>query len=729
MLFLTARRAPLLILSLGLLLLPSGCDDTKIYDILASTADIPAGSADCLAGGTRIDYGYDDGSGDGEREDGVLHADEVTTSQLICHDDANAPAVAQQAPAGPVGTNRIDVSGGAGSVGSGGSAGGVLFPPGTGGSSFYIFRTGSALANVTLPAFDVDLGALPVEVTSDTTLTELPGSPADGVYYEDISATLVVVSGGAPSTATGLHVASGVTLTLPAVADNTVSLFLEDDMHLEGTLSAGGSGLSNLQLNVNDFWSAAGSRVELASGAAQVASLSLYARGSLASGSAVDGHLDGTTGLPGAQVSFTTEAGPMVQTGSIDVRGEEHTSGVGGPGGAVSLNSAGALGLGADLLAMGGQGTDGGGSGGPLFLLAGARFSGSLSVAASLDSGGGVGTGPASFGGGAAPIQMLAVGGDTTLVGEALAEGGDGGAAGGDGAPINFQTVMGSLPTGPSFAAKQMRIDADVRATGGDGEAGGQGGSLTALLDSFGAGSVVFYGVEQIRLDGGAAGAMGGGGAGGYVSLMLPPAQMPLGVGAVVLRTEIMARGGARGGLGGSITVVNEGGIQDWNGSLSPEVPTLVIEGDLDATSGVDLAAGSGSITLRTAREMLVDGSLTVRGGESRDDMDPGGSGGRLMLTSFAGPVTVNGSLDARGADGQDGGSGGQVSVGASQTTISGDVLASGGGGVTNGGGGGSVEVASSSGLSEISGAVDVAGGAGGSGVDGPEGFAFVDSF
>jgi hypothetical protein len=52
---------------------------------LIRVVDLPAGDANCPAGGVRIDLGYDDGAGGGTAADGVLDDDEVHESHFACN--------------------------------------------------------------------------------------------------------------------------------------------------------------------------------------------------------------------------------------------------------------------------------------------------------------------------------------------------------------------------------------------------------------------------------------------------------------------------------------------------------------------------------------------------------------------------------------------------------------------------------------------------------------------
>lgn len=52
---------------------------------LVQTVELAPGEENCPAGGLRVEYGLDDGSGNGTAHDGVLDDDEVTATEVICH--------------------------------------------------------------------------------------------------------------------------------------------------------------------------------------------------------------------------------------------------------------------------------------------------------------------------------------------------------------------------------------------------------------------------------------------------------------------------------------------------------------------------------------------------------------------------------------------------------------------------------------------------------------------
>lgn len=276
------------------------------------------------------------------------------------------------------------------------------------------------------------------------------------------------------------------------------------------------------------------------------------------------------------------------------------------------------------------------------------------------------------------------------------AVGGDGAAGenGGDGGAVTFILLGG------------LHLDGSIVSTGGGGDAGGNGGAISVqvLGPSWGAGvtpgTLAFTG----RTD--SSGGVGRVGAGGQAGSVEVAGYVTGGTGTcnAYYSGRIVARGGdgATGG-GDAAPVKLNGCLVGWAASVAT----------VDASGGAATAngkGGNGGAVQAVAADgtLYLGGELRARGGAGAG-AGGGGDGGQLLLGSVprdlsdapALGVHVAARLDAAGGAGADGGAGGTLGFfdrGTPTGTDAGITLAgydaldaSGGDGVTGGGAGGTI--------------------------------------
>ena len=136
---------------------------------LVETTSLPVGDANCLFGGVRIDYGFDDGAGGGVASNKKLEAGEVLGSRYVCNGGSRYFPGSTAPPLAPAGQFKIISSGGNGTAGSGGVGGDltIKIPNGTLGGHTKVFSAGLEDASFVLGAAPVfNAGSTPMKNTA-----------------------------------------------------------------------------------------------------------------------------------------------------------------------------------------------------------------------------------------------------------------------------------------------------------------------------------------------------------------------------------------------------------------------------------------------------------------------------------------------------------------------------------------------------------------------------------
>lgn len=238
-------------------------------NLLVVTTPILPGDVDCTYGGNLVSSGLDNGDGGGVTSDGILQDGEVDLTSKKC---AQAPDEVFPNPGGAVGSAFIDVSGGNG-PGSGGGNGGSLDVAAYGGplaTSIEARRNGSVTVNAPPAAPTFTAGAKPLVISTDTTITYATTSPGAGIPYvfNDTAAvnpfTFAIYIDDAPITS--LKVNAGVTLT---IANNTeLRVRVQGDVLNQGTIKANITGEANnvLVIEAKSFNNDTGATIDMRTG-------------------------------------------------------------------------------------------------------------------------------------------------------------------------------------------------------------------------------------------------------------------------------------------------------------------------------------------------------------------------------------------------------------------------------------------------------------------------------
>jgi len=273
--------------------------------------------------------------------------------------------------------------------------------------------------------------------------------------------------------------------------------------------------------------------------------------------------------------------------------------------------------------------------------------------------------------------------------------GGDGGeAAWGAASPSGLvvQSTMGSIVN-----------RADLLASGGDGEEGGNGGPIT--LDA--PGDVVSFGA--VRADGGD----GENGDGGSASVYF----LTSNVNSVHNLGNISLRGGdaVEDGVGGPVMAGNGGQVQFTAAIDASNSGLIDISGGDAFVDGIGGGAGGFVTQLAGPAGLLVNrAQVLAMGGESQGLGHTGGTGGTVVFNAPAASARIKGRINVSGGPGDTGGPAGSVTVfGGAEARLlgyDGRLLVDGGDG-SMGGGGGQVQLIDPSG--DLTNKVPISGNAG----------------
>ena len=639
--------------------------------LLVVVEELPWGDEDCPTGGQRLVSGLDDGRGEGEAGDHVLHPDEVRDTQLLCHvevSDVFEPVT------GALSGSSIDLSGGASDdavAGRGGSLTVEVFA-GPLAASIEMLEIGLADASFEAPtAGTPEPGAHPAVVDAAVTVTEADGAshPAglhlwtEGVSNEpyplylgdDLVTSLHIQEAGrlyfdtGDSTEVGIHgdvLNEGLLSSSPALAElaNGIEIYSGSFVNAEtGVVQAIGTAESD-RLEVyaiygdNPTISNAGSIDTSGDGSDPSApgasgGVVLFARGDVfntgtidASGADADG-----SATDGSEVIIASEWGDVYHSGVIDTSGGDGASG--GDGG--------------DILVFTTDDRDGDLDDEYFELddLAPGHFtsSGDMSAAG--------GTGISGAGGAGGDIFVLLLGGDVLSSGDMSAAGGDSAAAAaGYGGSVTIVSHLALDDAGQVLRLPTaVTISGNIWLSGGKSVAGtgGAGGGVNVFVDL------------SLTQDGGDAER------GDEFSVVRPFNLEQLIDGSDVVRVQLLGYGGGvntSAGAGSTSQTISAGSVRLENGVCVGPYPNCALSRvssrwiintvNVTAKGGSSASGRSGhggnftlavdgSVNLvnavRDAALVENHGDVTLSGGSS--PVSHGGHGGDFRLASDVGRV------------------------------------------------------------------------------------------
>lgn len=686
---------------------PGGNGVDGVASLIAQSQLAP-GDTRCPRGGAEVRSGLDsggDGGDGGTANDGTLQAGEVTSSTVLCNGDDGVRLGSLIPPGGAVGTATIKANGADATAGRGGNGGLVraAIESGTNGGHVKVWKTGHADATFTVPTPPaMDLGDVPLDITTDTTLlatTDATSVDAGVAFMDPNNQALFISQGGtaAAKLVSSLHVASGVTLTVPFVSGR---VNLDRSCRVEGTVRGTTSGpqdpFSRIAFTCGDVVLSSTSRIDAL----------------------------GTAQTPTIDVELVANAGFVLALGSID------TSGIAGGVNQVASNG-GSIRISGDKVFTSGVLRANAGSG------AETTYGGNIDVAgttgvfnqATIEANGGDVVSPAqgtAGNGGSILLEVTDSTGELRNRGAITTKGGRSSTAscattacvGGTGGNIGLQTIHGGVSN-----------DATLTATGGSGTSeGGRGGNITigiavysgttgvfgsvlvsGSLDVSGAaggvagtaGNVIvqvrqgadhgaeaiLLGYSSIEANGGAGVGQGGfGGTGGELEFYQRPGSFSgtrTSAGAVMNTVELRARGGAgdalAGGNGGSVSLYTQTDYE-WPAATWEILDTsgpISVNGGLGSTGG-----NGGSVYVQGRIAVTSSGSIEAKGGAGTTAA--GGTGGSVGVFSQAGRVTASASIDASaglagGGPVQNPGVGGDITLRGVPVVNSGTLTAKGG--------------------------------------------------
>ncbi|MCU0805355.1 MAG: YDG domain-containing protein, partial [Burkholderiales bacterium] len=506
----------------------------------------------------------------------------------------------------------------------------------------------------------------------------------------------VLTSGGTGGTAAGGAVQLGTVDSSTAAARRTLTVTAGN-----AAVTLGNLGATNPlgTVNVSGIGIAAGSisTVGLANGAG--AAVTLNAGTGASSVGAIDTRGGARTtngaGPNGGAVTLTSNA---TTTGAITTRGANGLGGnnVGGNGGAVTMNGAGAastIALNGAIDTRGGDsvGTGNTGNGGAVTLRATDAGSITGGAGATITTSGGRGQAGANV-----TVDRQAAG--QTIASVALA--GAINTSGGNGATDAAGRNAGNVAVNNARAIALASVTARGGNSGGANGVGGNGGTVSVTRAGT-ASAMTFSGVIDTR--GGDSTGTGNTGNGGAVTIDAGAAPN-VGTIAFLAGSGIDTRGG-RGQTGGNVVVRDASSVA------------------FDATATIDTSAGAGVTTGKNAGTVAMTagitgpvtlGSVTTRGSAAVAANSVGGNGGNVAVTSVG--ATLLGGIDTRGGDGTGtaaGGTSGTIAInggaGAVVSTSAGTLTTQG----ARGANGANVTIAATAaGSVNLAGAISAGGGA-----------------
>ena len=637
-----------------------GVDGTNGASAVVRTSVLPVGDASCPHGGTRIDFGVDNGADGGVAGDGVLQDGERQASTFDCNPPSDDFGL--EPPTAPAGAYTMSADAGAGYIA--GAGGSVRFTKDTVTfGAVKLFGTGAVQPVTTVapvPAGPAD-GTIVASVITDTHVQIDPADPdslADGTLYI-VGDSLRMRAGGAEVTPTHLYVAEGATLELGDTASVYASFRNLAEIYIAGGLTTViyGSGVSHKPLYIAakrvvltpSSLIAMDGEVVLGGVGGNGGQIMIDADELIADGTVRANGGDGNDGGVGGRLTLN---GKFVATnrGAVELDGGDGAVQNGGNGGSYGIGTLyGRVVLGGTLSLDGGPGGVNGGIGGQVIVVSTA---GSVDSSKQISADGGdalAGCATACIGGAGGAVLISPSGGSVRHNAPMSARGGgapvgDAGAGGTIVLATTTSTLPGDIPAGSVFVSGNLNASGGACASG----RGGNGGTITLNLGTFASSreypagqEIVAAGYTAIHARGGAGTASGG--AGGLFQVLTSRggsrADAPF-----VSYTAIDASGGVAesiGGAGGVISAVVRGAFENHG--------TIVARGG-DGQGALGVGGAATTFTIDAPMDSVRNsGSMDCSGGASVNGPNVGGNAGAIRIRSVTGENT--GTVLLRGGD------------------------------------------------------------------------------
>lgn len=632
----------------------------------------------------------------------------------------------------------ITASGGTSTAGSGGNGGSIYLDVY---GDVKVTKSGTVNTSFSIPTYDYHFGANPAIVTSSTTVV-LDSIPATaGVLYMLSGNPSLLISDGAGSgtAASGLQVAKGVTLTLPAnwTAVTYTYLYFDQSVEINGTVTVENEGCT-LQINSDShFMISASGIVTTTPATAGATGGSIYLnsygtlinKGTINASGATGGGSAGNVDLEGDTFLFNT--------GSILAKGTDSPTGAGGNGNDIYLESYySSIFTSGTLDSSGGNGTAGaGGSGGDIDLYGGYEYMGHLVVGGTITANGGSGAGADADGGEGGDIYLDNNGGKLWSNATVSAKGGASAAAfGGNAGYYELYSDYGYDYEWDNYSETEgIKLSGNIDLSGGNGYLGGGNGEQVEFYNNYSdyglppMPAVEIVGYSKFTMNGGAGSSNGGNG--GYYEIYTynwwaNDDYDALPVGYIVNDVPAEMNGGdadlASGYAGDGGYVEFE--TDDYDAHLAM---TLTNRGNMDLNGGAGYYGGDAGWVYMYGYDGLANsGTMSIKGGQG---VIEGGEGPDNVEFYSTYDVINSGAIKGGGGIGDLGGYGGDVYMYAGgQVKNTAAITLLGGTGNVTGGEGGFIDLFSQQDPTANSGKLSVTGGAGGT-TNGVDGWIYID--
>lgn len=637
----------------------------------------------------------------------------------------------------------ITANGGTATSGSGGDGGGIYIDVY---GDVKISKTGSVSTSFSIPSYDFHFGSNPAIVSTDTTVLLDTIPAAEGVLYMTTDNPYLRISDGlgGGTIASGLQVARGATLTLPAnYGAGTYSyLYFSQSVEINGTLTVADEG-DAIDIETDSLFmvGATGTLTTApTTGGTNAGWIYLDCEGTFinkgtidASGSAATAAA--TDGGDAGEIEIYTDSFAY-NTGSFLARGGSATDGYGGDGNAIYLFAyyASTFNSG-DIDSSGSNGTLGGGDGGYIELEAGYDgYMGHLLVGGTITANGGSASAADAYGGEAGDVYLDNYGGKLWANATVSAKGGDSTAGyGGDGGYYELYNDDGEdYEYGDYVEPEGVKLTGDIDLSGGSGALGGGDGDEVEIYNDYPGVSgvpptpaVEIVGYSSFSLNGGDGYYGGDGGWFEVYTYNWPTEDDYLPLGAISNNVPADLKGGNGDMTGGEGGEGGEVDMETYDDEAHAEV-TLTNKGALDLSGGNGYYGGdSGWVYMFGYDGLTNNGKITITGGTG---IIEGGDGPDYVEIYSTYDIFNSGAIIGGGGASTDlGGYGGDVYIYAGgQVKNTAAITLDGGDADVTGGEGGYIDLWSLQDPTANTGSLSVDGGAGGT-IDGVDGWIYID--
>ncbi len=575
--------------------------------------------------------------------------------------------------------------------------------------------------------------------------------------------TFTILGDDGQTVATGLYVMAGVTLTLRPNFDsnidgtlNEVRINFEDGVIIEGTVETGPvepgpvveqvtgpPNTAGLDINAANFLITATGMVDTrgedgATGEPGAAGgdIDFYSDGTIISyGMLMSYGGSGTAGGAGGDCDLYSSDYAVYNLGPISTWGGTGSTGLGGNGGYINLetdDTGGGVRNSGTLVSRGGNGATGGGSGGDVDIVG--YYMGETVNSGDADAAGGNATADGNGGAGGS-IYIYAGSSHLRVTGDLVSRGGNGAGAGngGDGDYIEIYLNDDDYIEG-DYSVEGLFVGANMDARGGDGANGGDGGDILFYPDQDstylpGSQPTILAGYAGIDGSGGN-GTVNGGNAYTGTNEIYNDAGEDYEGNEYIGDIEVRVPMDFSGGNGGTGTGGDGADLEIWNYEyygmpLFGRVVHNLADIDLSGGNGGTSGGQGGDFYMYDYYSVVNEGDIFTAGGNG--GTGDGGEGGEVEIYGDD-LCECRANIDTSGGNTMDGvgGSGGYVAIAGRTTICHGDINTSGGNSMNGTGGNGrDIEVWSTDRLTDAAGQVNLA--EGGGNTDGEPGEFWLD--